>query len=421
LLRADTSHAFRSCVSLSARAFASAHPQRSALVHALVAALRLPVRLLRHGAASEEELSEYHSPAYIEALRCASAPGAGDASPDSRLEAFGLAHDCPPFEGALEYARLVAGGSLAAADALFPTPGGAAKRAPPPRVAIHWDGGRHHASRGAAAGFCFVNDVVLAAQRLLRRGARRVLYIDVDVHHCDAVAGAFYRSDAVLVVSLHMHGPGVYPGTGHGDERGAGRGAGHTLNLPLAPGLRDALFIEAFDVLCAGAAELYRPHAVLLCAGADGLAGDPLGCWSLSPTALAHAAAKAKSWGAPLLVLGGGGYAAANTARAWAAVTAALCGDPPSLAAAIPDAPVPDHEAMLSYGPSYAMWDQQPLRADENVRDDVIARCHDLLQALREQYEADGDAADEPKAAAGDETAAAGDATALPDDDPQAD
>jgi hypothetical protein len=76
---------------------------------------------------------------------------------------------------------------------------------------------------------------------------------------------------------------------------------------------------------------------------------------------------------------------------------------------------------MLSYGPSYAMWDQQPLRADENVRDDVIARCHDLLQALREQYEADGDAADEPKAAAGDETAADGDATALPADEQQAD
>ena len=217
-----------------------------------------------------------------------------------------------------------------------------------------------------------------------------MLYLDIDVHHCDAVAGAFYRSDAVLVVSMHMHGPGIYPGTGSDDERGAGRGAGHTLNLPLAPGLRDALFLEAFTELAGGAAALYRPHAVVLCAGADGLAGDPLGCWSLTPAALAQAAAQALTWGAPLLVLGGGGYKPENAARAWAAITAALCGDAASLAATRHDAAVPDHAQLLSYGPSFVMWDALPaegLRADENRRADVLHRCNALLQCLREQYE----------------------------------
>ena len=354
-----------------------------------MAALRLPVRLLRHGPATEEELEEYHSPLYVATLHEAGAPGAGDAPLGgplaTRLEAAGLAHDCPPFEGILEYVRLVAGGSLAAADALLP------RRAGAPQCAVHWDGGRHHAARAAAAGFCHVNDVVLAVQRLLRRGARRVLYVDVDIHHCDAVAGAFYRSDAVLVVSMHMHGPGVFPGTGGSAERGAGRGAGHTLNLPLAPGLRDALFLEAFAALAGGAAALYRPHAVVLCAGADGLAGDPLGCWSLTPAALAQAAAQAMTWGAPLLVLGGGGYKPENAARAWAAITAALCGDAASLAATRPDAAVPDHAQLLSYGPSFVMWSrgEDGLRPDENHRDDVLRRCDELLRCLHEQYEED--------------------------------
>jgi acetoin utilization deacetylase AcuC-like enzyme len=393
-----------SCVALSARAFETAHPRRATLVHSLVAACGLlapagPVLLVRAAPAPLDALREYHSAEYLEAL------GAPQAASEAALEAAGLSHDCPPFDGALAYARLVAGGSLAAADALLPPPLAPKQplaRAPHapkqpqqprrsrPRVAIHWDGGRHHARRASASGFCYVNDVVLAMQRLQRNGASRILYVDIDVHHCDAVAEAFNRTDGALVVSMHMHGPGFFPGTGAGSERGAGRGAGHTLNLTLAPGLRDGLFLDAFDALAGGAAAVYRPNAVVLCCGADGLAGDPLGGWSLSPAALAGAAARAAAWGAPLLVLGGGGYADANAARAWAAVTAALAGvqgEHGSGGVAAPGAPVPHHEHLLSYGPSFAMWDQAPLRRDENERADVLSRCHELLACLRAQYE----------------------------------
>jgi acetoin utilization deacetylase AcuC-like enzyme len=394
-----------SCVALSARAFETAHPRRAALVHSLVAACGLlapqgPVVAVRAAPAPLDALREYHSAEYLQAL------GAPEAACEAALEAAGLSHDCPPFEGALAYACLVAGGSLAAADALLPPPLARARRKQHhrrarPRVAIHWDGGRHHARRAAASGFCYVNDVVLAMQRLQRNGASRILYVDIDVHHCDAVAEAFYRTDGALVVSMHMHGPGFFPGTGAGGERGAGRGAGHTLNLTLAPGLRDALFLEAFDALAGGAARVYRPNAVVLCCGADGLAGDPLGGWSLSPAALAGAASRAAAWGAPLLVLGGGGYSDANAARAWAAVTAALAhtgGDDAGSASAAgdiaaPGAPVPHHAHLLSYGPSFAMWDQAPLRRDENERRDVLARCAELLACLTAQYEEEeGDA-----------------------------
>jgi histone deacetylase 8 len=378
-----------------------------------VAALRLlapagRVQPVRHAAAPEAALLEYHAASYVDALR-------GAAPSEAALTAAGLTHDCPRFDGCYEYARLVAGGSLAAADALMPLPGRAGQ-VRIPRVAIHWDGGRHHAARASAAGFCYVNDAVLAVQRLLSRGCTRVMYVDIDVHHCDAVAGAFYRTDAVLVVSLHMHGPGVYPGTGAGSERGAGRGAGHTLNLPLAPGLRDALFVRAFDTLAGGAASLYRPDAVVLCAGADGLAGDPLGAWCLTPAALAAAAASARRWSAPLLVLGGGGYNEPNAARAFAAMTAALAGAPPELMA--PDSAVPDHEHLLAYGPSFAMWEAQAMRADENDVAEVMARCAELLAVLREQY-VDDDAAEQEeedaaaRAASADACCAAAPAAAL--------
>jgi histone deacetylase 8 len=120
----------------------------------------------------------------------------------------------------------------------------------------------------------------------------------------------------------------------------------------------------------------------VLVAGADGLAGDPLGGWSLSPAALAGAATAAAAWGAPLLVLGGGGYSDANAARAWAAVTAALAGAPVRES-------VPNHPHFLSYGPSFQMWDAQPLRPDENDRGEVLARCRQLVAALKAQYEED--------------------------------
>lgn len=144
-------------------------------------------------------------------------------------------------------------------------------------------------------------------------------------------------------VSLHLRRPGFFPGTGAAEDSGAGRGRGHTLNVPLAEGLRDGLFLEALTRVAGGAFEMTTPDFVVLCCGADGLARDPLGGWCLSPAGLAEAARVAKGWGAPLLVLGGGGYDCANAARAWAAVTAVLLEQP------LPN-DIPHHEYSNLYG-----------------------------------------------------------------------
>ena len=100
------------------------------------------------------------------------------------------------FPQAYDMARLIAGASLTAANELVL---GKAY------TAINWGGGRHHAKKSEAAGFCFINDVVLAIQHLQRKFPR-VLYLDIDIHHGDGVEAAFFRSSSVLTISFHKLG-----------------------------------------------------------------------------------------------------------------------------------------------------------------------------------------------------------------------
>ena len=90
-------------------------------------------------------------------------------------------------------------------------------------MAINWSGGLHHAKKGEASGFCYVNDIVLAIMELLKHHTR-VLYIDIDIHHGDGVQEAFYATDRVMTVSFHKHGNNFFPGTGDLYEIGTGPG-----------------------------------------------------------------------------------------------------------------------------------------------------------------------------------------------------
>jgi acetoin utilization deacetylase AcuC-like enzyme len=159
---------------------------RAALVPALLAAAGLldgpGVAVEEARPASVEELRQYHSADYLAALV---SPHPAEGRRPAALHRFGLADDCAPWPGVYDHAALCAGGSLQAAAALC------ARRC---RAAVHLDGGRHHARRGAAAGYCYLNDCVLAVLRLLE-SFPRVLYVDVDAHHGDAVEEAFLATD----------------------------------------------------------------------------------------------------------------------------------------------------------------------------------------------------------------------------------
>jgi acetoin utilization protein AcuC len=224
--------------------------------------------------------------------------------------------DCPVFAGMYEYADLACGATLAGAELLL---------AGEVDVAFNPSGGYHHAHPDRAAGFCYLNDVVLGCLRLARAG-RRVAFLDVDAHHGDRVQAAFFDRLDVMTISLHESGHTLFPGTGFEDEIGAGEGRGYSANVPLPAGTYDEIFLKAFHEVAAPLLGAYDPGVVVLELGLDALAGDPLTHLRLTNNAHVAVLRWLLDFDRPLLVTGGGGYHVDNTVRGWALAWAVLTG-----------------------------------------------------------------------------------------------
>ena len=153
------------------------------------------------------------------------------------------------------------------------------------------------------------------------------MYIDIDVHHGDGVEEAFLLTDRVLTLSLHKHGGEFFPGTGALGDVGVGEGRGYKVNVPLSDGVGDAAYVELFRSVADECASRFQPGAVVVQSGADSLAGDRIGVFNLSSRAHAACHAHVRSWGLPMVVLGGGGYTISNVARCWALETGVHLGE----------------------------------------------------------------------------------------------
>jgi acetoin utilization protein AcuC len=248
--------------------------------------------------AKREDLLTFHSPEYIDMLE---ASNSGKAVPGA--EVYGLGYgDNPVFPGMFDGSLLVAGASLTAADLVDSGEAG---------IAFNIGGGLHHAHASRASGFCYINDPVLAIMLLLRRG-RRVAYIDIDAHHGDGVQAAFYDTDKVLTISLHETGKTLFPGTGFEQELGEGTGKGYSVNIPLLPGAGDDLFVRAFTDVVPQRIEQFRPDVIVSQLGVDTFGSDPLAHLNVTTEGFCTMVGMIK-W----VALGGGGYDAANVARAW--------------------------------------------------------------------------------------------------------
>jgi acetoin utilization deacetylase AcuC-like enzyme len=130
-------------------------------------------------------------------------------------------------------------------------------------------------------GFCLFNNVAIAAAAARAAGCARVAVVDWDVHHGNGTQHAFWRDPSVLYVSTHQYP--FYPGTGASTEIGDGAGRGATLNVPLPAGSGDAEYLAAFEELIAPALRAHRPDLILVSAGFDAFAGDPLAGMNVSP------------------------------------------------------------------------------------------------------------------------------------------
>jgi histone deacetylase 6 len=186
----------------------------------------------------------------------------------------------------------------------------------------------HHAEADRARGFCLYNNVAVAARAAQKRGARRVLIVDWDLHHGNGTQSFFWDDREVLYFSAHQYP--LFPGTGSVHEVGEGAARGRTVNVPLPAGCGDAEYLAAFDRVLLPIAREFFPDLVLVSAGFDSALGDPMGSMRLTPAGYAQMTARLKELAGGRLVLAlEGGYNLTAIARSVAACLRILLGEEP--------------------------------------------------------------------------------------------
>lgn len=214
--------------------------------------------------ATTDDLALVHTREHIDRIRTAC---------DSATSVF-VGPEARASRGSWEPALLSAGGTVAAVDwVLDGTERNAYVLARPPG---------HHASADTAMGFCLFNNVAIAARHAQRRHRLgRVAIVDWDVHHGNGTEDVFYEDPSVLYISLHQDG--LYPpGRGLPHHTGSGAGSGATVNIPLPAGMGDAGYLAAVDHLVVPAVRAFAPDLILISAGQDPSAADPLGRMSVT-------------------------------------------------------------------------------------------------------------------------------------------
>ncbi|KAG0361703.1 histone deacetylase [Gamsiella multidivaricata] len=342
-------------------------PHRVRMCHSLVTnyGLYKKMDVIRPKRATARQMSRFHNDEYVDFLyRLTPEMVRGEGMSEQTKHLFNLGDDCPVFDGLFEFCSISAGGSIAAANKLIRGESD---------IAINWAGGLHHAKKTEASGFCYINDIVLAVLELLRYH-QRVLYIDIDIHHGDGVEEAFYTTDRVMTASFHM--TEFFPGTGKLEETGIGKGKNYAVNVPLQKGMDDWSYQNLFEPIIKHIMEWYRPGAVVLQCGADSLAGDKLGCFNLSMKGHANCVAYVKSFGVPMIVVGGGGYTIRNVARAWTFETAVLLNEQ------LPEE-LPYNSYFEYYGPEYRLDVPANNMKNDNTPEDLLNLRAQIIENLR--------------------------------------
>jgi acetoin utilization deacetylase AcuC-like enzyme len=244
-------------------------------------------------AATDDDLLLVHTPEYVKKVRAEIAAGRRTLSTGDT--------DLSP--GSLAAALAAAGTIVSAVDAVM------SGRTPTAFCAVRPPG--HHASQGRGMGFCLFNNIAIGARYARRKhGVDRILIADWDVHHGNGTQDVFWSDGAVLFFDTHQHP--WYPGTGSPDEKGDGRGRGLIVNNPFPAGSGRPEILTAFREGLVPLADRFKPQLVMISAGFDSRAGDPLGRFTLTDpdfaelTGIALGIARQHAGGRLVSVLEGG-------------------------------------------------------------------------------------------------------------------
>lgn len=259
--------------------------------------------------ADDAELTRFHSPDYIDALKRAEA---SQWVSETERQRFRLGADGNPVYRAMFRRPAVSAGGVMLAARL--TVAGGIAHCP--------GGGTHHGRPDRASGFCFLNDPVLGLLTWLEQGISDIVYLDIDAHHGDGVQDAFHGDDRVFTISIHESGR--WPFTGMADDRAGGAAR----NFPVPAGFNDSEFAFLVQHAVVPLIQSRRPEAIMLQAGADALEEDPLSRLALSNDAYFTLVRAIVPLAPRLVVLGGGGYNPWSVGRCWAGVWGSLNGMP---------------------------------------------------------------------------------------------
>jgi acetoin utilization protein AcuC len=237
--------------------------------------------------ATVDQLLEFHSRAYVRALQYANLTGKVEPEVRERFQVGTFEN--PLFPGLFERASMTVGGSILSAEL---------------------------ASQGHVV---FHNDPVFAILTFLKAGSRSVLYIDLDAHHGDGVEDAFLDEERVTTLSIHEAERWPFSGTHSRPDLG-------TFNLAVPQHINDAEFEFLFEQAVLPLVDKVGADALVLCCGADCLAGDPLSKMELSNVVLWDAVDRLIGTGLPTVILGGGGYNPWTVTRYWAGMWGRISG-----------------------------------------------------------------------------------------------
>lgn len=278
---------------------------------------------------------------------------------NTELENFGLTHDCYIFPFMAEYVNLVAASSIHSASRLTKE-----RKESVQNVVINWYGGRHHCKKNKAAGFCYINDIVLSIN-ILRRNYRRIFYLDLDLHHGDGVESAFEFSKNVMTCSIHRYDIGFYPGTGSLSSTQKTK-----VNIPVMRGLSDGSMLRIVKDIVLPLIMNFGPDALVIQAGCDGLSTDEHKEWNMTIKGygkvlrlLLNSVANT-----PVMILGGGGYNHSETAKCWTYLT--------SIALRLEKLSdewdlIPDHKYLDAYqNCGFQFWTNENLNSTKLMKDE---------------------------------------------------